>query len=256
MLVIAEDAELAEFSRRHARALGDLIHSKDGAACYRNAATERLSLLLAPGHLVHLRHDWLSWLADGAPLKPLAVCLGDAGRPLEPGLSVARGTCLNRAGLLPEEQLLHALRAQGLSLLTAESCTAGGIAARMARVPGASRVLAGGLVTYSNAMKQTLLGVSPHLLAEHGAVSRPVVEAMAVGGCRHADLCIAVSGIAGPGGGSLRKPVGTVWMAVAMAGAGVRSRRCWFPGARAEVQARTVVHALAMALRWLEHCEH
>jgi len=139
-----------------------------------------------------------------------------------------------------------ALRARGLRVTTAESCTAGGIAEAITRMAGSSRWFEQGWVTYSNAAKSALLGVPEALLARHGAVSEPVVRAMAEGARARAgaDWSVAVSGIAGPDGGTLEKPVGLVWFAWAGAD-GTWAESCVFPGDRAAVRARTVCHALA-----------
>lgn len=104
---------------------------------------------------------------------------------------------------------------QGQTLITAESCTGGLISAALTDIPGSSSVFHCGFVTYSNASKTSLLGVPDALILEYGAVSQDVAEAMAMG-ARHkqsADASIAVTGIAGPGGGSAEKPVGSVWIA-------------------------------------------
>lgn len=113
--------------------------------------------------------------------------------------------------------VLKLLRQRGQTLAVAESCTGGGIGAALAAVPGASDVFLGGVIAYANAVKQELLGVSPEALATHGAVSDPVAIAMAEGARRTtgADWAIAVTGIAGPGGGSAEKPLGLVHIAVA-----------------------------------------
>jgi nicotinamide-nucleotide amidase len=113
--------------------------------------------------------------------------------------------------------VLELLRERGQTLAVAESCTGGGIGAALAAVPGASDVFLGGVIAYANAVKQELLGVPAEALAAHGAVSDPVAIAMAEGACRttRADWAIAVTGIAGPGGGSTEKPVGLVHIAVA-----------------------------------------
>lgn len=115
------------------------------------------------------------------------------------------------------ELVLQRLRARGATLALAESCTGGLCAARLTEVPGSSDVLKGGIVAYANAAKQELLGVPAELLASHGAVSEPVAAAMAAGARArlHADVAFAVTGIAGPGGGSAEKPVGTVCFALA-----------------------------------------
>lgn len=111
--------------------------------------------------------------------------------------------------------LIDLARAEGKTLCSAESCTGGLIASMITRIPGSSDVFPGALVTYSNAMKASLLGVSETTLDTHGAVSEATVRAMAGGALDRtgADLAVAVSGIAGPGGGSDDKPVGTVWLA-------------------------------------------
>ena len=109
------------------------------------------------------------------------------------------------------------LQQRNQTMAVAESCTGGGLAAALTAVPGSSSVFQGGVIAYSNAVKQGLLGVSPDLLSTHGAVSQPVVEAMALGARErlNCDWAIAVSGIAGPGGGSAEKPVGLVHLALA-----------------------------------------
>ena len=115
-----------------------------------------------------------------------------------------------------ETVLIRELTARGQTLALAESCTGGLISHRLTNVPGASAVLLAGLVTYANTAKQKFVGVKPETLATHGAVSEAVVREMAEGARRAtgADYALAVTGIAGPGGGSLEKPVGTVFMAV------------------------------------------
>lgn len=137
---------------------------------------------------------------------------------------------------------LQALHAQ---VSTAESCTGGGIAEAITRVPGSSAWFEAGYVTYSNAQKIAQLGVSPALLARVGAVSREVVEAMVQGAQAKsaARFAVAVSGVAGPDGGSLEKPVGTVWLAWADGPQRVTQRR-QFAGDRAAVREQTVRAAL------------
>ena len=105
----------------------------------------------------------------------------------------------------------------GQTLAVAESCTGGAVGAALTAVPGSSAVFAGGVIAYSNAVKQQLLGVPAALLDEHGAVSEPVVKAMAEGLLSrfHCDWGIAISGVAGPGGGTVEKPVGMVCLALA-----------------------------------------
>ena len=113
-----------------------------------------------------------------------------------------------------------ALKEKNLTLALAESCTGGKLASLITAIPGCSSYFKGGIVCYSNEIKQNILGVDSSVLEKHGAVSRPVVEAMIEGAKRifNADCVIAISGIAGPGGGTPEKPVGTVWIAVAYKG--------------------------------------
>jgi len=138
-------------------------------------------------------------------------------RALDPELYEAIGPALygiGSAGL--GARVLAALTRAGLRLCTAESCTGGGIGQSLAAVPNASAAFLGGIIAYDNAVKISLLGVSADLLDEHGAVSEPVARAMARGAraATGADLSVAVTGIAGPTGGSAAKPVGTVHLAV------------------------------------------
>ncbi|MFT6429797.1 MAG: nicotinamide-nucleotide amidase [Halopseudomonas sp.] len=138
------------------------------------------------------------------------------------------------------------LRRQGYQVTAAESCTAGGICEAITRIGGSSAWFQTGFVTYANQSKSRWLGVDERDLATHGAVSEPVVRAMASGALQAAgaDIAVAVSGVAGPDGGSLEKPVGTVWFAWAM-GDGTVSTGCRrLQGNRREVRAQTVLHAL------------
>lgn len=130
-------------------------------------------------------------------------------------------------------------------LATAESCTGGLIAAACTDLAGSSDWFERGFVTYSNAAKTELLGVAPQLIEQHGAVSEAVVRAMAAGALAHsqAQVAVAVTGIAGPGGGSAAKPVGTVWLGWATP-AGITSEVQHFGGDRAAVRTATVHHAL------------
>ncbi len=139
----------------------------------------------------------------------------------------------------------EALLSAGRVLATAESCTGGWIAKLVTDVPGSSEWFDRGFITYSNAAKCDMLGVSAASLRAQGAVSEPVVREMAEGGLARsrADLCVAVSGIAGPGGGSAEKPVGLVW--VAWAGLGrTEARRFVFEGTREKVRRQAVEAAL------------
>ena len=130
-------------------------------------------------------------------------------------------------------------------LATAESCTGGMIAAACTDLAGSSSWFERGFVSYSNAAKTEMLGVPAALIAEHGAVSEPVARAMAQGALLNsrAQVALAVTGIAGPGGGSADKPVGTVWFAWATP-AGLKSERLLFAGDRAAVRTATLQHSL------------
>ena len=150
-------------------------------------------------------------------------------------------------------QLAQLLPARGLMLCTAESCTGGLIAAACTDRAGSSVWFERGFVSYSNASKTDLLGVPDDLIARHGAVSQEVARAMAAGALAHsqAQLAVAVTGVAGPGGGSADKPVGTVWMAWAM-GSQVRTECHFFEGNREAVRQATVVHALQGLIEMLQ----
>jgi nicotinamide-nucleotide amidase len=128
------------------------------------------------------------------------------------------------------ETLLDAARAKGLKIATAESCTGGLIAGLLTEIPGSSDVLERGFVTYSNDAKEAMLGIPPALIRQHGAVSEAVARAMAEGAIRNsaAQLSVAVTGIAGPGGGTDDKPVGLVHIAAARAGEATLHRECRF----------------------------
>lgn len=130
-------------------------------------------------------------------------------------------------------------------IATAESCTGGMIAARCTDLAGSSAWFERGFVTYSNAAKQELLGVDPALIQAHGAVSEAVAKAMALGAFNHAKVqaSVAVTGVAGPSGGSADKPVGTVWLAWCINGA-VDAQKMVFAGDRAAVREATTAHAL------------
>jgi nicotinamide-nucleotide amidase len=148
--------------------------------------------------------------------------------------------------------VLDEARSRGLRLAVAESCTGGLIGARLTEIPGSSEVFVGGVIAYDNSIKVDFLGVSEAVLAEHGAVSEPVARAMAEGAARRfgVDGALSVTGVAGPGGGSAEKPVGTVWMACSLDGA-VETRRSLFPGSRHEVRARAAQAALLLLHRRL-----
>ena len=133
------------------------------------------------------------------------------------------------------------------TLALAESCTGGLIANQITNVPGASKVFLGGLVAYSNAAKKKFLGVRAETLARHGAVSVAVARAMAEGARKKfgSDIAVAVTGIAGPGGGTKTKPVGTVFIALSDARSTIIQHR-WYPGGRGRFKAMTARQALEL----------
>ncbi|MEO0670549.1 MAG: CinA family protein [Pseudomonadota bacterium] len=149
-------------------------------------------------------------------------------------------------------ELLQACRERGVKIVTAESCTGGLIAGALTEIAGSSDVVEGGFVTYSNAMKAALLGVEPATLEAHGAVSEAVVREMVAGaiarsGHPQACLAVAVSGVAGPGGGSADKPVGLVHLAAQRTGGDVlHERQTYGDIGRTEVRIATVRDALAL----------
>jgi len=145
--------------------------------------------------------------------------------------------------------LVNALSASGKTVATAESCTGGWIAKAITDISGSSQCFAYGIVSYSNGAKESMLGVQTATLAENGAVSKAVVSEMAAGALAisGADYAVAVSGIAGPDGGSEEKPVGTVWFAWAVRSGGdvrVQTETRRIPGDRRAVRAGTVMVAL------------
>ncbi|WP_455235344.1 CinA family protein [Thiogranum longum] len=144
--------------------------------------------------------------------------------------------------------LAHRLQQRGEMLATAESCTGGWVAKVCTDAPGSSAWFERGLVTYSNASKQELVDVSADTLAQFGAVSEQTVREMVVGLLHHshAQWGLAISGIAGPGGGSADKPVGTVWVAWAGPGDWTRSQRFYFEGVRDDVRQQAVAAALSV----------
>lgn len=152
-----------------------------------------------------------------------------------------------------EEVVGELLAARGLWVAAAESCTGGLLTSRLTDVPGSSRYVGSSVVVYANEAKTALVGVPPELLREHGAVSEPVAVAMAEGirARAHADLGLGVTGIAGPGGGSPEKPVGTVAVALATP-AGTRARTFRFFGERDSVKFQASQAALDMVRRWLK----
>ena len=148
--------------------------------------------------------------------------------------------------------VLEKARSGGLRLAVAESCTGGLIGARLTEIPGSSDVFVGGVIAYDNGVKEDMLDVPASLLEVHGAVSDPVARAMAQGAAQRfgVEAAVSVTGIAGPGGGTESKPVGTVWIACALGG-DIQSRRILFPGTRHEIRARAAQAALLLLFRCL-----
>lgn len=144
------------------------------------------------------------------------------------------------------EQVGLALKARGATVTTAESCTGGWVAKVITDIAGSSAWFERGFVTYSNEAKAQMIGVREETLAQHGAVSEPVVVEMAIGALKaaRADYAVSISGIAGPDGGSEEKPVGAVWFAFATArGEGITRREC-FSGDRDAVRRQATAYAL------------
>ncbi len=152
------------------------------------------------------------------------------------------------------EQVGAALKSRGLMLATAESCTGGWVGEAVTSVPGSSHWYDRGFITYTNESKQDMLGVSAQTLAEFGAVSEQTVREMAAGALKHsrAHITLAISGIAGPGGATLGKPVGTVCMAWATRNGAGQSQTLHLQGDRTAVRRQAVVAALQGVLRMIE----
>jgi len=151
-------------------------------------------------------------------------------------------------------QVLEKARAKGWKIATAESCTGGLVAGALTEIAGSSDVFERGFVTYSNAAKQELLAVPEALLASHGAVSEEVARAMTQGALHHshADLAVSITGVAGPGGGTMAKPVGLVYIAAARKGGVSTARQYRFGGiGRSEVRLASVEAALDQLLFFL-----
>jgi len=151
-------------------------------------------------------------------------------------------------------EILDLARKRGVMIATAESCTGGLIAGRLTDVPGSSDAVDRGFVTYSNAAKIEMLGIRPETLETHGAVSEEIAAEMAQGALARsqAGVAVAVTGIAGPDGGSPDKPVGLVWFGLAMTGRPTATEKCVFENrGRDYIRRQTVRHALEMGLKAL-----
>jgi nicotinamide-nucleotide amidase len=188
-------------------------------------------------------------LARGATRALAAAAL----QPVEADVRAALGVdCYGQDGDLLEAVVGRMLLDRGLTVSVAESCTGGLLGNRLTNIAGSSRYIERGVIVYSNRAKEDLLGVPEHLLRAHGAVSEPVARAMAEGVCRiSGSPCgLAVTGIAGPDGGSAEKPVGTVYIGCATPG-GIDVRRCRFDGDRVAVKWQSSQTALDMLRRRL-----
>jgi len=154
----------------------------------------------------------------------------------------------------PARRLGEKLLARHLTLATAESCTGGWVAKVLTDIPGSSGWFECGFVTYSNRAKQEMLGVRGDTLDRHGAVSEQTVREMVAGVLdhSHADLAVSISGVAGPGGGTADKPVGTVWFGWGRRDGGARTRRVHFEGDREAVRRQAVRVALQGVLEYLD----
>ena len=211
------------------------------APVYTTFTNPRTTILGAPGQVeLHLTaegaseaeaHDRIEALASGIRAALPERVYSEDGRELH-------------------EVVADLLVERGWRIALAESCTGGMLAARLSEIPGSSRYFDRGYIPYANAAKVQQLGMEPALLERMGAVSPEVAQAMAAGARQKAgtDLAVAITGIAGPGGGSDEKPVGLVYIALDGA-AGTRVRRCFFPGERGRIRIQAVQAALEMMRR-------
>jgi nicotinamide-nucleotide amidase len=211
-----------------------------------SAAASDVTLTTLPGE----GEVWVRARARGATPTAAANRLAE----VEPRLVERLGAdCYGRDGATLEEAVGRLLRARGLRLAVAEACTGGLVSHRITRIPGASAYFEGGVIAYANRAKRERLGVNDAILRTHGAVSAACAEAMVRGVCERAGVeCgLAIAGIAGPGGGTSAKPVGTVFIGLAVAGK-ISARRFRFSGDRASVTWQASVMALDMLRRALE----
>jgi nicotinamide-nucleotide amidase len=192
---------------------------------------------------------WVRLRARGGTPEAAAATLAVLERRIAEALG---DDCYGRDGESLEQAVGRRLTERGLTLAVAESCTGGLVGHRLTGVPGSSAFFERGVVVYSNRAKEELLGVSPDILRTHGAVSRPCAEAMVRGICeRSGAVCgLSITGIAGPDGGTPTKPVGTVFIGLAVPG-GVEARQFRFTGGRASVKWQSSQMALDMLRRSL-----
>ncbi|MDQ6961260.1 MAG: CinA family protein [Mariprofundaceae bacterium] len=224
--------------------------------CWTYHYTHAVVVLLSLGDISSQRDKWLKCLSTKKRSMHIAAHnQGDI--TLELGLSAdiykKKTDYLNHSGDLLEEQIYALLLAKGLKLRTAESCTGGAIAQRLTHLSGASNIFDCTWVTYSNQAKINLLNIEKHGLEKHGAVSASIVEAMARAGMDHDHICIAVSGIAGPTGGSTQKPIGTVWLAIAMQDGRCHTELLQLSGSRADIQHQVVIKAFSSLIHRLQN---
>ena len=213
------------------------------APVYTTFTNPRTTILGAPGQVeLHLTAQGGSEAEAQARIEELAA-------PIRTALA---GRVFSEDGRELNEVVAELLVERGLRLALAESCTGGLLSARLTEVPGSSRFLDRGYIPYANTAKVAQLGIDPALIDARGAVSEDVAQAMAAAARRKsgADVSVAITGIAGPGGGSPEKPVGLVFIALDGA-AGTRVRRCFFPGERSRIRMQTVQAALEMVRRGL-----
>ena len=157
---------------------------------------------------------------------------------------------VNREEMYLQEQIVALMREKNLTLAVAESCTGGMLSSRIIDVAGVSDVYKAGFVTYANEAKQNLIGVKEETLMQYGAVSEQTAREMVLGVIKagKADMAVATTGIAGPGGGTKEKPVGLVYIACGSA-EDIVVERCLFDGSRSEIRQASVAHALGMLYR-------
>lgn len=200
----------------------------------------------------------LTVLAKPGDVRVVLLDTGAGGRVLDlaaPAVARELGdACYSTDGETLAQALVRHAKERRVTLAAAESCTGGMVAAAITDVPGASEVFLGSAVTYSNQAKTELLGVDPHVLATHGAVSEPVAAQMAARGRARfgADVCVSITGIAGPDGGSDEKPVGLVWFGLDSARPGGNAQqfsRTFGAGGRDSVRARATAAALDLLRR-------
>lgn len=210
---------------------------------FENALPAEAHLAYLPnGGWIHLRLD----ISGGSE---------ELARELSAGLEDALGIYLLCHGYhTPAEILINLLRERKLTLATAESCTGGNIAHDITSVPGSSDVFKGAVVSYANSIKENILGVDPQTLDSLGAVSLPVAKQMAIGALRELDTDCAISttGIAGPGGGSDEKPVGTVWLCISTPQA-MLTHCLHLNGSRLRIIERTTTEAIIALIRLLKN---